>query len=172
MVKIAGHQFCLLQHHCWDKRKRLRTKIKADTPPPPPTRQTGVSLQTGCSLEPRCTPPPQGGGGWLCPTRLPRGAWGGTREGGQMCCSAADGSTGLSHTPSGVALEVAEGTGWLLDAQACHSCQSPLPPCQGRPALSQQNCQAFHSHLFIKAAFFFLFPQEQSWVSIPDSAPS
>jgi len=61
----------------------------------------------------------------------------------------------VRHTPCGVASEVAKGTGWWLGTQACHRHRSPLPPCQGRPVLSQQNWKVFHSHLFIKAAPFF-----------------
>lgn len=73
------------------------------------------------------------------PHQAAQGCLGDTWQGGQapLAC----------HPPSWVALEVAEGTGCLPHPQACHGCQSPLPPCQGGPALSQQNWKVFHGHL-------------------------
>lgn len=80
-------------------------KIKADKHPQ--TRQTGVSLQTGSSLEPRCTP---GARRMALPHQAAQGcpgdAW---QEGTDALLSSRWWHWPVTHSPSWVALEVAEG---------------------------------------------------------------
>lgn len=151
-------------HPLLQEGERLRIKIKADIRPP--TRQTGFFLQTDCFLEPRCITRRRKGeedataaqGCLRMPSR-------GDRRDAQWQMAAPDCHTHLSWGLGGDRADRLV-TGY-------HSYRSPIPPCQGDLALSQQQIESFSRPLIYQSGpLLFLFPQEQHWISTPNSTLS
>lgn len=78
-----------------------------------------------------------------------------------------------THTHRGVASEVAKGTGWLLGPKPATAASVPfLLAKAGLSSPGRTGKSSTATYVLKQPLFFFLFTQEQSWVSIPDSALS
>lgn len=133
-MKIVGHQFCpYLEDCCGDKRKRVRMKIKMDKLSP---NKANRNLPAGWQL-PGAQMQHQWGGGWLCPTRLLRGAWGMPGKGGWMNRHTAQWQVATpachTHTQRG---GLGGGQEYSLVAGAPSLPQLPVSP----PSLPRQIC--------------------------------